>query len=103
MPFIQSIKTEGLVEDARATDQWLIDQPEVRKDSICAMGFCMGGRAAYVANSELPLAAAISYYGGRIAPVLLDRAPNLPRFPARIFSMTSPTGLRPAVCNASKA
>lgn len=57
-PFIQSIKTEGLVEDARATHQWLIDQPGVQKDSICAMGFCMGSRAAYVANSELPLAAA---------------------------------------------
>jgi len=38
---------------------------------------CMGGRAVYIANSELPLAAAISYYAGAVAPSLLDRAGSM--------------------------
>jgi carboxymethylenebutenolidase len=34
----------------------------------------MGGRAAFVANAVLPLQAAVSFYGGGIAPGLLPRA-----------------------------
>lgn len=37
----------------------------------------MGGRASYLANATLPLAAAVSYYGGRIAPDLLPLAKNM--------------------------
>jgi len=33
---------------------------------IGAIGFCMGGRQAYVANGILPLACAISFYGSNI-------------------------------------
>ena len=35
----------------------------------------MGGRAAFVANSAVPLKAAVSYYGGNIPP-LIGRAPR---------------------------
>jgi carboxymethylenebutenolidase len=77
MPLIRSIKTEGLVADARAAHAWLAARDDVDAARIAAVGFCMGGRAAYVANSELPLAASISYYGGSIAPGLLDRAARL--------------------------
>lgn len=34
---------------------------------IGAIGYCMGGRQAYVANGTLPLACAVSYYGANIA------------------------------------
>jgi carboxymethylenebutenolidase len=37
----------------------------------------MGGRVSFLANALLPLRAAASYYGGGIAPALLDRAPSL--------------------------
>ena len=37
----------------------------------------MGGRISFLANASLPLRAAASYYGGGIAPALLDRAANL--------------------------
>jgi carboxymethylenebutenolidase len=37
----------------------------------------MGGRASFLANSVLPFKAAISYYGGRIVPDLINRAPDL--------------------------
>jgi carboxymethylenebutenolidase len=36
----------------------------------------MGGRVSYLANTGLPLKAAISFYGGGIAPALLPRAPQ---------------------------
>jgi carboxymethylenebutenolidase len=77
MPLIKSVTTEGLAADARAAHAWLVARDDVDAARIAAVGFCMGGRAAYVANSELPLAASISYYGGAIAPALLDRAARL--------------------------
>jgi carboxymethylenebutenolidase len=77
MPLIKSLTTEGLVADARAAHAWLLAEPDVDGGRVAAVGFCMGGRAAFLANSALPLAACISYYGGAIAPALLDRAPLL--------------------------
>jgi carboxymethylenebutenolidase len=77
MPLLKSLTTDGLAADARAAHAWLAARDDVDASRIAAVGFCMGGRAAYVANSELPLAASISYYGGSIAPALLDRAARL--------------------------
>lgn len=42
---------------------------------IGAVGFCMGGRQAFVANGTLPLACAVSYYGANI-PGVADLAPT---------------------------
>jgi carboxymethylenebutenolidase len=77
MPLIRSLTTDGLLADARATHAWLAGRDDVDASRIAAVGFCLGGRAAYLANSALPLAASISYYGGSIAPGLLDRAAAL--------------------------
>ena len=44
--------------------------------NTAAVGYCMGGRAAYVANTALPLKAAVSYYGGGLPP-LAGLAPKL--------------------------
>jgi carboxymethylenebutenolidase len=77
MPMIHKLTIDGMIADVVATYQWAATQPDIRKDKIAAVGYCMGGRAVYLANSEVPLAAAISYYGGGIAPDLLDRAANL--------------------------
>ncbi|HEX6965481.1 MAG TPA: dienelactone hydrolase family protein [Gemmatimonadaceae bacterium] len=77
MKHIRALTTEGLIADVAASFEWLTAQPDVRATQIAAVGFCMGGRTAYLANSALPLAASISYYGGSIAPALLDRAPHL--------------------------
>src|SRR5215467_6236494 len=76
-PLVSSLTTESLVSDTRAAHTWLAVQPDVDQSKVAAVGFCLGGRAAYLANSELPLAASISYYGGGIAQHLLDRAPRL--------------------------
>jgi len=77
MPLIKALTTDGMLADARAAHAWLVSQPNVDAQKTAAMGFCMGGRATYLANSVLPLAAAISYYAGSVAPSLLDRAASL--------------------------
>ena len=58
-----------------------------RPDRLAVIGFCMGGRLAFLANATLSgrLAATVSFYGGGIAPPepkgkrkpLLDRARDL--------------------------
>jgi carboxymethylenebutenolidase len=77
MPLVRTLTTEGLTADATAAFNWLATQPGVNGERIAAVGFCMGGRAAYLANAALPLAAAISYYAGGLAGPLLDLAPSL--------------------------
>jgi carboxymethylenebutenolidase len=76
MPLIRSTTPEGFVADARAAHAWLAAQRDVDADRIAAVAFSLNGRAAYVANAALPLAASISYYGGGLA-ALVDRAPSL--------------------------
>lgn len=76
-PLVMSLTTDGFVSDTKAAYGWLMSQSDVDSSKIASVGFCLGGRAAYLANSELPLAASVSYYGGGIAPNLLDRAPRL--------------------------
>jgi len=77
MPLIRKLTIEGMLADIRAAYRWVTSQHDVDAKRVAALGFCMGGRATYLANSEVPLAAAVSYYGGGIAPALLDRAPRL--------------------------
>ncbi len=73
-PHMQAITIEGLEADARAAHGWLKSQKNVIADKIACIGFCLGGRTSFVANSILPLGAAISFYGGRIVPDLLPLA-----------------------------
>lgn len=76
-PHFNALTNEGMVADIRAAFAWLVAQPDVDPARIAAVGYCLGGRAAYLANAAVPLAASVSYYGGGIAPGLLDRAPKL--------------------------
>ena len=76
-PHFKAISTDTIAADARAAHAWLAGDPEVDSTRIAAIGYCMGGRAAFIANSELPLSGSASYYGGGIAPSLLDRVSRL--------------------------
>jgi carboxymethylenebutenolidase len=73
-PHLQAITERGLDADARAAFLWL--EGEGVGGNAAAVGYCLGGRVAFVANSAAPLKAAASYYGGRIPP-LIGRAPKL--------------------------
>jgi carboxymethylenebutenolidase len=65
---------DGVKADLAATHAWLAARDDVRDGRVAAIGYCMGGRLAFVANAALPLGAAVSYYGGGIAANHLDLA-----------------------------
>jgi carboxymethylenebutenolidase len=76
-PHLKALTPEAIKLDARAAYDWLTSQPNVRRERIACVGFCMGGRVSFLANASLPLQAAVSFYGGGIAPSLLSEVPNL--------------------------
>jgi carboxymethylenebutenolidase len=75
MPHLQALKEAGMDSDVKATYNWLKSNSEVG-DNIACIGYCMGGRTSFLANSAVPLKAAISYYGGNM-PSLLHRTNKL--------------------------
>lgn len=48
-----------------------------RAGNVGVVGYCWGGTVAYIAACELPVAAAVAYYGTRIVENL-DRTPRVP-------------------------
>ncbi len=88
MPHIKELRGPSIEADARAAFDWLraTGGPDL---SVAAIGFCMGGRCAFQAALTLPVACAVSFYGGGIAPNpmspgLLDRVNEL-RAPVLLF------------------
>ena len=82
MPHVAALKDERLEADIRAAYDALMSQPGIDRERIACIGFCMGGRVSFLADLILPLRAAISFYGGGIAPGprgagLLGRAKDL--------------------------
>jgi carboxymethylenebutenolidase len=73
-PHIEALTTEGIEADAKATYERLVAEGT---ENVTCIGFCMGGRVSYIANSALPLRAAVSFYGAGVTPELLARAANL--------------------------
>ena len=73
-PHCYAITEDGLSADLEAAFAWLKAQPGTVQDLIGCIGFCMGGRAAFLANALLPIKAAVSAYGGGVAPDLLHLA-----------------------------
>ncbi len=71
---MNAMTREGLEADIDATFTWLAGDRNADSGAMAAVGFCMGGRVAYLANSRISLRAAVSFYGGRIAPDLLPLA-----------------------------
>jgi len=75
MPHMQAVKEDSLESDIKATYNWLKTNTSAG-DNIACVGYCMGGRATFLANSAVPLKAAISYYGGNM-PSMLHRTNKL--------------------------
>jgi carboxymethylenebutenolidase len=61
---LAQLTNERILEDLRAAYRYVAGMPQVDPGRIAAWGFCMGGWASVFAACELPLAAAISFYGG---------------------------------------
>lgn len=77
MPHLQAITPKTAEMDVRSSYEWLRSNAQVKADEISSVGFCLGGRISFLANGTLRLRAAVSFYGGGIAPGLLDLAPKL--------------------------
>ncbi len=73
----QAVTTETAEADVRSAYEWLRSNPRAKASEISCVGFCLGGRISFIANSTVPLRAAVSFYGGGIAPGLLDRVSKL--------------------------
>jgi carboxymethylenebutenolidase len=71
LPHYQAVTEPGLEADLAAAYGWLMSRGVKQ---VASVGFCLGGRVSFFANAVLPLQAAVSYYGGGIAPGLLPRA-----------------------------
>jgi carboxymethylenebutenolidase len=76
MPHFHAITNEGLETDLKACYGWLQQQQNILHEKTGSVGFCLGGRVSFIANTVLPLAAAISYYGGGLDE-LADKAVHL--------------------------
>lgn len=62
--FSKALTPAHIEDDVRATHAWLRRQPGIDANRIAAVGFCQGGRVAYMANAYVELAAAAAFYGG---------------------------------------
>ena len=74
MPHMRAMTNEATEADVWAAFEWLSFDSQVMPEAISCVGFCMGGRVSFLTNSAVPVRKAVSFYGGGIAPGLLDRA-----------------------------
>jgi carboxymethylenebutenolidase len=68
MTHLKELRDANLEADFRATYDWQRANGVAAGSPIAAVGFCMGGRAAFLAGITLPIECAVSFYGGGIAP-----------------------------------
>jgi carboxymethylenebutenolidase len=67
MAVIPKLTADGLTADIGATISFLKTRKEADATRLGAIGFCIGGHAAYFAAATQPMAATASFYGGGIA------------------------------------
>jgi carboxymethylenebutenolidase len=67
----------NIIADVTAAVEYLKAQPFVQADRIGIVGFCFGGRVAYLAACNLSdIKASVVYYGGRILQPLGSEGPS---------------------------
>jgi len=71
---MRALRVENVLVDVQAAYGSLLAEGIVPPERVAVIGWCRGGQAAFFANAHLPLGAAISMYGNRIAPDLLGHA-----------------------------
>jgi carboxymethylenebutenolidase len=77
MPHYQAMTTEGLAADIQAAFEWVTSADGGKAAVAGCVGYCLGGRASFLAAAVTDVKAAVSYYGGGIVPTLLDRVPDI--------------------------
>ncbi len=68
----ERVKDDRIVADLGAALDALRTEPRVAGNRVGVVGFCMGGRLAYLLACRRPadVRAVVSFYGGRIVPIL---------------------------------
>ena len=83
-----STNPEKQMIDAKASLDWLAEQPEVRKGPVGVTGYCMGAGVVMRAAGAFPdrIAAAAGFHGGRLATDAPD-SPHLlaPKITAKVL------------------
>ena len=85
---LKSLKDDAIMSDVGKTIDFLAGKTEINANGIGVIGFCMGGRYAFLSNAVYPtkIKAAISFYGAGIDAAagnplgqksLLDRVPEM--------------------------
>ncbi len=78
MPHYEAVTPNTLDIDLKGTFEAIKKDPAVDSNKIGVIGFCLGGKVSFYANSILPLKASICFYGGGISSEeMLDRASKL--------------------------
>ncbi len=67
MEVIPKLTADGMTADINATLAYLKSRKDVDTSKLGAIGFCIGGHAAYFAAATQPVKATASFYGGGIA------------------------------------
>ena len=108
MPHFQALTDAGQSADIRAAYDWLTAADGGAAPAAASTGYCLGGRASFLADTLLPLKASVSYYGGGIAPSegsplpsLLDKAADL-HAPILLFWGGRDTHIGPAQVRATE-
>jgi carboxymethylenebutenolidase len=75
LALLPTLRDDDLLTDLDRAGAWLRAQEDVDPERIAVLGFCMGGRLAYLAGCARPEAwrAVLALYGGGIAPEGPDR------------------------------
>lgn len=76
LALMQGLAPADALADIALAVQALRARPEVAGAKVGALGYCMGGRLAYLAAATAGVDAAVAYYGGGIH-TQLDRAPSI--------------------------
>jgi carboxymethylenebutenolidase len=67
MQHMQALRDPQMEADFRAAYDWLKTSGG-QNLPVGSVGFCMGGRAVFLASTFLPIDCGVSFYGGGIAP-----------------------------------
>jgi carboxymethylenebutenolidase len=102
-PILAEITNAMVLDDLRATHGHVSQRPDVDPARIASWGFCLGGWASVLAACELPVAAAISFYGGGMVNArpgfgfnpILDRFSSI-RCPLLLVYGAKDQGITPA-------
>jgi len=73
---MQAYKPADALADVQTSVRALRTRPEVGEAKVGALGYCMGGRMAFLAAATTDIDAALPFYGGGIQ-ALLDRAEDI--------------------------